>query len=402
MSNYKGRAEDCTTPSRKPSASLVAHAKENGLETALVGVLFKGTPDKIYSYWGDTSMTRGNYVYVNVSGTIKRVRVVANIATTAFKADNTRTAKHAQQLSTKPASYDAIKLPGLLSGVVQNWYNQALLETERVVPSEHAKQCVSDIDGMLASGEAVELKVTTGLTQEKLDYYRRAYTPDPQTEYYAKSLVEGDYPKIESRVAAFLDRDAWRAGKGRALHTQWEEWARQAGFPPYAGTVTGRISGASISDNLSKGDRVDQILGKRIDQIVVDESLWAHDDKLDPLRFGPALFRPSQLQTWDCPNTIKENAMTTKIETVTYVTLPNNSRRDAKSLSADEFFEAISALEKQVSKYEAITNKPRALQERIDETKTQIADLSALCDSLHATKVEATTAPPALPGSTEA
>lgn len=385
MSDYIARHESCTQPSVSPDANLRAYARENGLQTALIAAKFNGT-HKLYTYWGHTGIKSGDLVEVMVprgrgreQETIK-VRVWAVVPATRFKHDAIRTAKHLLRSRTSCANEAKRNAE---APMLQTWYNKVLRDIEPMPKTEHAKACVGEIDGMLSNGDAIDLKVT--LSKEDHAYYavmehkpleevRKMFMCDFETRHddqvdalargnkvhrqLEKSLRLGemygegplatkDFSALEQHMAVQGVIDAYRASAGRPLVDFWNEGIR-----------SGRMTGPIIPDNLPRTKR-----------------------------YRPT-FRLSELETWPCGHQPKETPMSAKIENVTYVTLPNGARYDAKAMSAQQFFDAISALEKEVAKLDGISHKPRTLQQRIDELNGQIEQLSALCDSLHAAKEE--------------
>lgn len=380
MSDYIARLESCTTPSVGPDANLRAYAKENGLQTALVGVLFSGTR-KVYTYWGHTGMKPGDRARVLVprrdSGKQEEVVVCvrAVVPATQFKTgiegERARTAKHLQRISgiaAKAANYD--------SPTLQAWYNTVLRDIEPVPKTDHAKQCVDDIgimlgvdmavDGMLSDSVAIDYKIDPAHRREycadlehmPLEELRKAFQRD--FDQLTGTLPDKRSVEKQHRLAdrfsmgpeAFIKALEPRRGKAVPIER----------FDPSSGTWEGKT--ASI-------------------------------DNLPRMKAHRPTFRLSELAYFgQCGRQPKETPMSAKIENVTFVTLPNGSRYDAKNLTAQQFFDAIASLEAEVTKLDKIGHKPRALQQRIDELNGQIEQLSALCDSLHAAKAT----PPALPG----
>lgn len=375
MSEYVARHENCITPAVAPDANLRAYARENGLQTALIAAKFSGT-QKLYTYWGHTGIKPGDIVEVKVPrrsviGSVQetvRVCVWAAVPTTQFKnGAPTRTAKHLLRVH-RPASSEAVRISD--GRMLQTWYNQVLRDIEPMPKTEHAKQCVSEIDGMLGVDPAVDGMLSDSVDIDyKIDpAHRREYCADlehmPLEEL--RKAFQRDFDQLtgtlpDKRSVEKQHRFAERFSMGpdsflKMLDAQRGKAVPIERFDPSSGTWEGKT--ASI-------------------------------DNLPRMKAHRPTFRLSELAYFgQCGRQPKETPMSAKIENVTFVTLPNGSRYDAKNLTAQQFFDAIASLEAEVTKLDKIGHKPRALQQRIDELNGQIEQLSALCDSLHAAKEE--------------
>lgn len=83
--------------------------------------------------------------------------------------------------------------------------------------------------------------------------------------------------------------------------------------------------------------------------------------------------RPSALPQWPCP--AKENPVSIKVETKTFV-----NGTDVKTLTTDQLYGYIATAENEIKKLEGLKNKPRKLQERIDELQNGIDKLIEAVD----------------------
>lgn len=356
MSAYEGRFESTTTPSTNPDPNLVAYSTEQGLSTALLGVAFEGQLRKVYTYWGHTGIERGDYVVVNVPGCHgqqrKVVRVQAVLPATGLKSGGTPAKHFVRKLDDKPAARIPLYTtsPGR-HGLVDAWVNTTSLHIKPYELTNHAKGCIGQIDGMLGMDLA---------NDDHTDALLFGFgAVDFKTQEEVRKMFQCDFSVLESRALA---------AQGEEYHRQMEKQMRLAdryGFGPqemlkaYApvhGIATGR---APATDNLPRRWRMKNL----------------------PLFEG-------------CSAQPKETTVSAKIETITYVTLPNSTaRRDVKTLTKEEFFDAIAALEARHKQLDGVKRKPRALQEELDNLEGQITDLSNLCDQRFAKKVEASTAP---------
>lgn len=384
MTEYLGRTGSCTAGSKYPDHNLTAYAAEHGFETALLGVVFcgEGRPSKIYSYWGHTGIRRGHYIKVMVPSQRGRgqeekfVKVMSVLPANGLKADNDRTAKHMlEHIGTRASYTGAGRIPIINSAepaLIERWRVTTCNELLPLAKTEHARSAIGTIDGLLGvdpingDHQAVDYKCK----EDRIDALAFGHSVHRAMEKQARlgamygTGIKGvhDLSELEMRIAAdyTMSSDEYKQFE-RDTREQWEKLRnktlsrlaqRMPSAPPYwslkdlpqlgrcGGTDTGRLTG--IKPNL----------------VIIDE-----------------LFS-------DNP---KESPMSTKVETVTYVTLAG-VRYEVSQVTAEQFFNGIAALEKEVAKLEGINNKPRALQEKIDDLNQQIQTLSRLCDEQHAAK----------------
>lgn len=373
MSEYIARHESCTTPSVGADANLRAYAAENGLQPALIAAKFSGT-QKLYSYWGHTGMKSGDIVKVLVprrtitGGTQEEteVRVWSVIPALGFTSttegavtSHKRSAKHVH--SIKRSASKAISY-GSNSTMLQSWYIQALRDLEPLPKTEHAKSCVTEIDGML-NGDAIDYKITLPPGYHAI--------MECKTQEEVRKMFQCDFEVRDDQVDALA--------RGNEVHRQLEKRLRLGErYDSGIAKMLGLSEVARAIESPPEWMRALPVSGR-----------WSGDvyDKDNLPRHKP--FRLSELTDFGpCGRQPKETPMSAKIENVTYVTLPSGARYDAKSMSAQQFFDAIAALEKEVAKLDGVSHKPRALKQRIAELNVQIQQLSDLCDSLHAAKEE--------------
>lgn len=390
MSEYVARHESCITPSAAPDANLRAYAAENGLQPALVAAKFSGT-QKLYSYWGHTGMKSGDIVKVLVprrtitGGTQEEteVRVWSVIPALGFTSttegavtSHKRSAKHAH--SIKRSASKAISY-GSNSTMLQSWYIQALRDLEPLPKTEHAKACVGEIDGMLNNGDAVDYKVKIPpeyyavMEHKPLEEVRKMFQcdfeafPDPRSELI-RQQGEAAHRQMEKQL-----RLGEMYGNGSLAMRDFSELEQHAAIQHVIDSYRVKTGQTAFDARVRSGRMVGP----------------ASPDNLPRLKRYRPMFRLSELTDFGpCGRQPKETPMSAKIENVTYVTLPSGARYDAKSMSAQQFFDAIAALEKEVAKLDGVSHKPRALKQRIAELNVQIQQLSDLCDSLHAAKEE--------------
>lgn len=157
MAEYIGRTGSCTEGRFHPDTNLTAYARSNGFQTALIGAKFKGT-NKIYTYWGHTGMQRGDYARVLVPRPGSRqeevvVRIVAVIPAAELKQANGRTAKHIQSVLVGHIP-PSLKIPLPSDPFTQSWRNAAAFDVVPAPVTEHARKCISEIDGALKEAPA--------------------------------------------------------------------------------------------------------------------------------------------------------------------------------------------------------------------------------------------------------
>lgn len=388
MSDYIARHESCTQPSVSPDANLRAYARENGLQTALIAAKFNGT-QKLYTYWGHTGIKSGDVVEVLVPRRTvhmqdkKEVRVWAVIPATQFKSGAVRAAKHLVRVCGVAAKAQQRNAE---APMLQIWYNQVMRDIEPVPKTDHAKRCVTEIDGMLSDDQAVDTKVNWPLkADDRVDILARGSEVHRQVEKLrheeqlrrlAEIYGHGDIPLGYHAVMEYKPLKAVRE-------------MFQQDFSPLGQRVAA-YEGEKLRDYLISTSSFERMR---------DEWLKAAPPKARPLQifideivdFPLQQVRTGRTSGQSIPSNLpKENTVSAKVETVTYVTLPNGARRDASTMKPEEFFDAIALLEREVKKLDGIERKPRALQERMADLESQIDQLASLCDSLHAKKEEPT------------
>lgn len=382
MTEYLGRTVSCIAGTKYPDSNLASYAKEHGFETALLGVVFQGSagnPRKIYSYWGHTGVKRNHYLKVMVPrGNGQEevfVKVMSVLPATGIKENSRVTAKHMlQNTGARKITEGTPYIKAAPEEMIQRWRNEMCRDLLPMPKTEHAKSAINVIDGMLSDDLAMDFKA-----DDRVDALARGNEVHRQMEKQLR-LAEGySFGPLPPAYYAILEHKPLEAVRKM--------------FQQDFSALEPRVAA-------HEGRRFREYLR----ETWLERQLARHKlvtPKARPPKSVIGTFRPSQLPRLEtCSGRItgqslpsnlpKENTVSAKIENVTYVTLPNStSRRDAKTLTAEEFFSAIGALEAEGRKLEAIQRKPRALQEKIEELDRQINDLSALCDSLHATKVEA-------------
>lgn len=410
MAEYLGRTGSCTEGRFYPDSNLAAYAREHDFQTALIGAKFKGT-NRLYTYWGHTGMKRGDYAKVLVPRLGSRqeetvVRIAAVVPALELKQASCRTAKHIQSVleGSVPPS---MKIPLPSDPFTQSWRNAVSFDIVPAPVTEHAKACMSEIDGVL-DGCGFDFKVNTG----------------------PPALFEKDFSGLELRVAASIGeqladsatRDAALRARGEAVHKQFEHYMAMQSMTPEQFNAMYQQDFTSVP---SKEDRVTDMLEHyrkafpaistlaHVPRDVIESIIKEHP----AVGAGrPKSFRPSYLTDLgpcgrisikapgtsnihgnsctqviidDLHNleTTQETIVSSKIETITYVTLPGHtSRIAAKDVSAAAYFDAIAALEAQIAKLEKISTKPRSLEEQIDDLRSQVRELAELCDLYHAKK----------------
>lgn len=398
MAEYIGRTGSCTEGRFHPDTNLTAYARSNGFQTALIGAKFKGT-NKIYTYWGHTGMQRGDYARVLVPRSGSRqeevvVRIVAVIPAAELKQANGRTAKHIQSvlIGHIPPS---LKIPLPSDPFTQSWRNAAAFDVVPAPVTEHARKCISEIDGALKEAPAdsmsfkgdgtIDAILADNVLDMKVDVREqlvqasaRAIAADLselETQYYAhmRSMTQQDFYKQYMHDWQVDDKPESR----KDLH------------PMRAGaTVSGRWSGRT-----DWGNCPNQLVGKRVDFILCDD--LGDEEVLQTLRNkqmtdvvqAMSAAPPAKLQPFNPDVYTKENILMSKIETVVYVTLPGSAGRyTAESVTKEQYFNAIAQLERQIETLEKVKHKPASLHQEIEDLNKQIDDLGKLCDLYYAKK----------------
>lgn len=380
MAEYLGRTGSCTEGRFHPDTNLSAYAREHGFQTALIGAKFKGT-NKLYTYWGHTGMQRGDYAKVLVPRPGSRqeetvVRIAAVVPASELKQSSGRTAKHIQSVLVGGVSPSMrIPLPGDL--FTQSWRNEASFDIVPAELTEHAKSCMSEIDSVLG---------------------------DKAIDFKTAPLVSADFSELELRVTA--GSDAELRARGKAMHRQFEHYMVMQDITPEQFREMYQQEFAHVAP--TKEDHIADMVSsyrKRYPKISDAWTLPANlsakqieemcDLRYDATRTG-RLIGPSNIPKFSfsgiidhgsCGRTPTKETIMSKIENVVYVTLPGSTTRyTAESVSKEQYFTGIAALEKRIGLLENIENKPVSLQEEIDELKQQVVDLGTLCDSIYAKK----------------
>lgn len=358
MSAYEGRFESTTTARSTPDPNLAAYASEQGLSTALLGVVFAGSLKKVYTYWGHTGIKRGDYVVVNVPGGAgqqeKIVRVQAVLPAASIKSSWNGAKHFVRRLEGASPRIPLYTTSPDRSGFVGEWVNTTSLQIAPLELTNHARKCIGQIGGMLG------VDPVNGDHADALLYGFGAI--EWKTDEEVRKMFCGEFNGLEQRALSAQGHEAHRQlEKALKLGNRYGFGPQEMlkAYLPVHGTVTGR--GQAV-DNIPRRSK---LYGDTPDMLIVDD-----------------LTQP------------KETTVSAKIENVTYVTLPGaTSRRDAKTLSKEEFFDAIAALEARYKQLDGVKRKPRALQEELANLNQQIEDLSNLCDERFATKEKANTTP---------
>lgn len=192
-------------------------------------------------------------------------------------------------------------------------------------------------------------------------------------------IVSGDESSkaIPQKVYNWLSNEyGWRARKDlhpmRAGPVLSGRWSSSADWGSCPNKVVGKRVDFILRDDLPIDDEVQQALRNKMITDVVQAMSTAPPAKLQP--FNPDVYT-------------KENILMSKIETVTYVTLPGSSGRyTAESVTKEQYFNAIAQLERQIETLEKVKHKPASLHQEIEDLNKQIDDLGKLCDLYYAKK----------------
>lgn len=373
MAEYIGRTGSCTEGRFHPDANLQAYARSNGFQTALIGAKFKGT-NRLYTYWGHTGMKRGDYAKVLVPrGACQEetvVRVAAVVPALELKQANCRTAKHIKTMLDGEIP-NSMKIPLPSDPFTQSWRNAASFDVVPAPATEHAKARMEEIDGVLETNGA-------------LCGYDYKFGP----------LANADLSGLELRVTA----DAELVKRGEAMHKQFEHYMAMQNM-----TREEMMDMYQQDFNVvpPKEDRITDVLDHYRDTYpMLPAGLSLADVPRDVIESiikeypdvgagRPKTFRPSYLTDFGhCGReTTKETIVSSKIETVVYVTLPGSSGRyTAESVTKEQYFNAIAQLERQIETLEKVKHKPASLHQEIEDLNKQIDDLGKLCDLYYAKK----------------
>lgn len=376
MADYIGRTADCTNGTAYPSHPLSSYAAANGFSTALLGVVFPPSPGqrpkKIYTYWGHTGIKDGDYVEVLVPRGSKQeavtVRVQAVLPADHFKDSGyggygQYTAKHIYKHLGKrqPGSTEIRFIVRVGVTMIQEWVNATSLRIAPLPLTEHARKCISEIDGALKEAPADStsfkgdgtidailadsaLDIKTDVREQLTQASARAIAADLsklETQYYAhmRSITQQDIYKqymcdwqVDGKPESYTqhklplggsnlykmdtsERMRWYASTAdmatmpREFYRIHEPWRM---YQWYMEQRTHHITRHGDGDScvcIVSGDESSKAIPQKVHEWLSNEYGWRARKDLHPMRAGATVSgRWSGRTDWgNCPNKLVGN-----------------------------------------------------------------------------------------------